>query len=50
MIEPLIQLGQWINTADHSLVFITPLLFGLINPRWGFVSALTFFCMAWWFV
>lgn len=51
MIEPLIQLGQWINATDHAAVLvIAPVAGVLLGGRAGWAGVLIWFCAAWWFV
>ncbi len=50
MIDPLIQLGQWINETDYGSLMFLAVIAGVLNPRLGFLFFSGWFVMAWVFV
>ncbi len=50
MIDPLIQLGQWINETDYGPVMLITVIVGVLDPRLGFLFLSIWFIIAWIFV
>jgi hypothetical protein len=50
MIEPLIQLGEWINQTDYAPLLGIALVLGMLHPRAGFGWLTIWFLSAWLFV